>query len=328
MHLFRDEDRFVADVSILSQFFPEMVNQGFSIAVAARRSGLSQHVIRAWEKRYGVINPLRTDTHRRLYTDEDIERLQLLRRATQAGHSIGNIASLPAELLRPLAAEAAIVPAAKSPDTAETLLAAALDAVKALDSGKLERLLQDGMVTLGRGLLTLRVIVPLIQHVGTEWERGTMRVAHEHCATSVIRTLLGSFVHAHSQTSNAPVLIVTTPPGQLHELGALIAAAAASDCGWKVIYLGPSLPPEEIAGAFHQSKADALALSIIYPADDPGLPAHLRTIRHLLPNAPILAGGTAAAGYAGALSEISATVCNDIPSIVRALDAVRSSRVG
>ena len=328
MHLFRDEDRFLADVSILSQFFPEMVNQGFSIAVAARRSGLSQHVIRAWEKRYGVINPLRTDTHRRLYTDEDIERLQLLRRATQAGHSIGNIASLPAELLRPLAAEAAIVPAAKSPDTAEMLLAAALDAVKALDGGKLERLLQDGMVTLGRGLLTLRVIVPLIQHVGTEWERGTMRVAHEHCATSVIRTLLGSFVHAHSQTNNAPVLIVTTPPGQLHELGALIAAAAASDRGWKVIYLGPSLPPEEIAGAFHQCKADALALSIIYPADDPGLPAHLRTIRHLLPNAPILAGGTAAAGYAGALSEIGATVCNDIPSIIRALDAVRSSRVG
>lgn len=305
-----------------------MVNQGFSIAIAARRSGLSQHVIRAWEKRYGVVTPLRTDTHRRLYTDEDIERLQLLRRATQAGHSIGNIASLPAELLRPLAAEESVAPAAKSPDTAETLLATALDAVKALDSGKLERLLSGGMVTLGRGLLTLRVIVPLIQHVGTEWERGNLRVAHEHCATSVIRTLLGNFVHAHSQTTNAPVLVVTTPPGQLHELGALIAGAAASDRGWKVIYLGPSLPPEEIAAAFHQCKADALALSIIYPADDPGLSAQLRTIRHLLPDAPILAGGTAAAGYVGALSDIGATVCNDIPAIARALDAVRRSRVG
>ena len=327
MHLFRGGDRFLAHVSILSQFFVEMVNQGFSIAVAARRSGLSQHVIRAWEKRYGVITPSRTDTHRRLYTDEDIERLQLLRRATQAGHSIGNIASLPAERLRPLAAEEAVAPAAKSPDTAETLLAAALEAVKALDSGKLERLLQDGIVTLGRGLLTLRVIVPLIQHVGTEWERGNLRVAHEHCATSVIRTLLGSFVHAHSQTNNAPVLVVTTPPGQLHELGALIAGAAASDRGWKVIYLGPSLPPEEIAGAFHQCKADALALSIIYPADDPALSAQLRSIRHLLPNAPILAGGTAAAGYVGALSDIGAIICNDIPSIARALDAVRSLRV-
>ena len=328
MRLLRSDDRFLADVSILSQLSLEMVNHGFSIAVAARRSGLSQHVIRAWEKRYGVITPQRTDTRRRLYSDEDIERLQLLRRATQAGHSIGNIAALPSELLRPLAAENATVPAAKSPDTAETLLAAALDAVKALDSGKLERLLQDGMVTLGRGLLTLRVIVPLVQHVGTEWERGNLRVAHEHCATSVIRTLLGTFVHAHSQTTNAPVLIVTTPPGQLHELGALIAGAAASDRGWKVVYLGPSLPPEEIAGAFHQCKADALALSIIYPADDPGLSAQLRTIRHLLPDAPILAGGTAAAGYTGALSDIGATVCNDIPEIVRALNIVRSSRVG
>ncbi len=304
-----------------------MVNHGFSIAIAARRSGLSQHVIRAWEKRYGVITPLRSDTRRRLYSDEDIERLQLLRRATQAGHTIGNIASLSTESLRPLAAEATTDPAAKSPDTSETLLAAAADAVKALDSAKLERLLQAGLVTLGRGLLTLRVIVPLIQHVGSEWERGTLRVAHEHCATSVIRTLLGNFVHAHSDTVNAPVLIVTTPPGQLHELGALIAGAAASDRGWKVVYLGPSLPPEEIAGAFHQCKADALALSIIYPADDPGLPAQLRSIRHLLPDAPIIAGGNAASGYSGALGDIGATVCNDIPEISRALETVRNSRV-
>ena len=327
MHLLRDEDRFLADVSILSQLLPEMVNHGYSIAVAARRSGLSQHVIRAWEKRYGVITPLRSDTRRRLYTDEDIERLQLLRRATQAGHTIGNIASLSTESLRPLAAEATTDPAAQSPDTAETLLAAAADAVKALDSAKLERLLQTGLVTLGRGLITLRVIVPLIQHVGSEWERGTLRVAHEHCATSVIRTLLGNFVHAHSDTVNAPVLIVTTPPGQLHELGALIAGAAASDRGWKVVYLGPSLPPEEIAGAFHQCKADALALSIIYPADDPGLPAQLRSIRHLLPDAPIIVGGNAASGYSGALGDIGATVCNDIPEIVRSLEAVRDSRV-
>jgi len=304
-----------------------MVNHGFPIAIAARRSGLSQHVIRAWEKRYGAIQPGRSGTQRRLYSDDEIERLQLLRRATQGGHSIGNIASLSTEDLRELAAADPGPADSAPPDTADSLRAASLEAIARLDASGLERILQTGLATLGRGPLMQRVIVPLIAEVGDKWEHGILRVAHEHCATSVIRTLLGNFVHAHSATSNAPVLVVTTPPGQLHELGALIAAATATDRGWKVLYLGPSLPAEEIAGAVAVSKADALALSIVYPADDPALAAHLRAIRKLLPDSPIIAGGRSAHGYSAALSEIGATVCCSIPEIVRALDAVRAARL-
>ncbi|MEK0450738.1 MAG: hypothetical protein RL088_3006 [Verrucomicrobiota bacterium] len=304
-----------------------MVNHGFPIAIAARRSGLSQHVIRAWEKRYGAIQPGRSGTKRRLYSDDEIERLQLLRRATQSGHSIGNIASLSTDDLRVLAVTDTGTRDSAPPDTADSLREASLEAIERLDGAGLEHILQSGLATLGRGPLMQRVIVPIIAEVGDKWEQGILRVAHEHCATSVIRTLLGNFVHAHSATSNAPVLVVTTPPGQLHELGALIAAATATDRGWKVLYLGPSLPAEEVAGAFAVSKADALALSIIYPADDPALPGHLRSIRKLLPNSPIIAGGRSAHAYSAALSEIGATVCGSIPEIVRALDAVRATRL-
>jgi DNA-binding transcriptional MerR regulator/methylmalonyl-CoA mutase cobalamin-binding subunit len=304
-----------------------MVKHGFPIAIAARRSGLSQHVIRAWEKRYAAIQPGRSGTQRRLYSDDEIERLQLLRRATQGGHSIGNIASLPTDDLRKLAATDPGPDDSAQPDPADSLRAACMEAIERLDAPGLDRILQTGLATLGRGPLMQRVIVPLITEIGDKWEHGVLRVAHEHCATTVIRTLLGNFVHAHSATSNAPVLIVTTPPGQLHELGALIAAATATDRGWKVLYLGPSLPAEEIAGAFAVSKADALALSIVYPADDPALAAHLRSIRKLLPDAPIIAGGRSAHGYSAALAEIGATVCCSIPEIVRALDTVRSNRL-
>ena len=304
------------------------MNHGVSIAIAARRTGLSQHVIRAWEKRYGAIRPSRTDTKRRLYSDEEIERLQLLRRATQAGHSIGNIATLAVDALRILAEEKTPDGAPKRlPDTAETILSAALDAVRSLDCTALESVLQSGVVTLGRGLLTLRVIVPLIQQIGDGWERGTLRIAHEHCVSAVIRTMLGSFVHAYSPTANAPVLVVTTPPGQVHELGALIVASTATDCGWKVVYLGPSLPPEEIAAVYERSNANALALSIIYPADDPTLPAQLRAIRQLLPTAPIIAGGRATVSYQAVLSEVRFTVCEDIASTIRVLEAVRMARI-
>lgn len=306
-----------------------MIEHGFPIAIAARRAGLSQHVIRAWEKRYGAVRPERSDTRRRLYTDEEIERLQLLRRATQSGHSIGNIATLSTESLQKLAAQSI---ADEEPgtqlDSAASILVAALDAVRVLDCSALVRVLQDGIVSLGRGLLTLGVIIPLVRQIGEEWESGAMRVAHEHCATAVIRTLLGAFVHSHSATANAPIVVVTTPPGQLHELGALIVAATAKDRGWRVVYLGPGLPPEEIAVVFNQWKADALALSIVYPADDPGLPPQLRMIRRLLPGTPILSGGRAAFGYADVLREIGAVVCEDISSTIRVLEDIRLKRVG
>lgn len=305
-----------------------MVKHGYPIAIASRRSGLSQHVIRAWEKRYGAIEPMRSDTQRRLYSDEEIERLQLLRHATLSGHSIGNIAGLQTDELRKLAVEQASQnqPAVRLPDTAESMKSACMEAIERLDSSELERILHKGLASLGRGPLMHRVLIPLITEIGSKWEHGTLRVAHEHCATSVIRTILGSFLHAHSATSNAPILICTTPTGQLHELGALIAASVAADRGWKVVYLGPSLPPEEIAGAFQLSKAEAIALSIIYPADDPALPQYLRTVRQLLPGAPILAGGNSASSYSAALAEIGATTCGNITELSRALDAIRLNR--
>ena len=76
-----------------------------SIKVVARRTGLSAHVIRIWEKRYGAMEPERTGTNRRLYSDEQIERLSLLREITQNGHSIGHVAKLPTDKLRELARE-------------------------------------------------------------------------------------------------------------------------------------------------------------------------------------------------------------------------------
>ena len=81
-----------------------MADSHQAIKVVARRTGLSAHVIRIWEKRYGAVEPERTDTNRRLYSDEQIERLSLLRDITQAGHSIGHVAKLPTEKLRQLAA--------------------------------------------------------------------------------------------------------------------------------------------------------------------------------------------------------------------------------
>src|SRR3954453_16918076 len=78
-------------------------------------------------------------------------------------------------------------------------------------------------------------------------------------------------------------LVVATPNGQLHELGALLASAAASNLGWLVTYLGASLPAAEIAGAARQNQARAVALSLVYPEDDQKLEGELFRLRESLP---------------------------------------------
>jgi MerR family transcriptional regulator, light-induced transcriptional regulator len=273
-----------------------------SIRVAAKRSGLSTHVIRIWEKRYDAVSPDRTDTNRRLYSEEEIERLVLLRMATTAGHSIGNIARLPTDKLRGLVSTSTTgTNSATTLATAsgsEATIAAALDRIRAMDGAGLETVLNRASVQLGQHGLLQVVIAPLAVQIGELWLKGELTAAHEHFASSVIRGFLMRNARSYAAHGAMPTIIVTTPAGQLHELGAVMVAAAAADVGWRVVYLGPSLPAAEIAGAAQQHQARAVALSIVFPADDPLLPAELKRLRDALPSSTrVILGGRAANAY-------------------------------
>jgi methylmalonyl-CoA mutase cobalamin-binding subunit len=143
----------------------------------------------------------------------------------------------------------------------------------------------------------------------------------------VIRTFLGHSSRALAIHPAAPALLVTTPAGQLHELGAVMVAACASAHGWRVVYLGPSLPADEIVGAARQSGVRAVALSLVHPEDDPGIPEELARLRRLLPHeVAILAGGRACGSYRRALEGIGATQCGSLDSFALALDQLRQGR--
>ena len=120
--------------------------------------------------------------------------------------------------------------------------------------------------------------------------------------------------------------MISTPSGQYHELGALLTAACAANIGWETAYLGPSLPAAELVGAVVQFKAKVLALSIVYPNDDPNVAAEIREIGKLMPkNIPLLAGGRAANAYAAELREIGALFCTNLQQFCGALDNLRRS---
>ncbi|MBV9468531.1 MAG: MerR family transcriptional regulator [Abitibacteriaceae bacterium] len=327
---------------------PEYKHHGYNIKVVARRTGLSPHVIRVWERRYRAVEPARSATARRLYTDAEIERLLLLRQATQAGHSIGQIANLPtpqlAELVADDKAAGALLESQKQADwprvsaelaasdraapvscTAAEYIEKCAEAVEKLDTGTLESLLAHASVTLGSVAMMEQVAVPLLKRIGDCWRQGVLRISHEHLATAIIRTFLGT-LHGGDPGAAAPVLLVTTPAGQLHEIGALMAATTAAAEGWKVTYLGPNLPVEEIAAATLHTGARAVALSIVYPSDDIRLHDELKKLRAYVPNEVlILAGGRAAEAYDQVLAAIGAVRLDDMLSFRSFLETVRKS---
>ena len=158
-------------------------------------------------------------------------------------------------------------------------------------------------------------------------DAGELTVAHEHFASDAIRAFLWNTSRPFAPSDTAPGLIVATPAGQLHELGAIIVAAAARNQGWRVTYLGTSLPAAEIAGAVKLNSARAALLSIVYPDDDPDLAAELVSLRKYLPETvSILVGGRAATGYTAAIHEIGAKQIHSLTELYPALESLRGGK--
>lgn len=312
-------------------------NHKYPINIVAQKTGLSSHVIRVWERRYGAVVPERTATNRRLYSDADIEKLMLLGKAVKSGHGIGNIAELSPERLRQILsldnapearAERAAAPTLKEPATSRFYLEACMAAVKRLDGSELERAIGRAAVALSQPVLIDEVLVHLIHRVGDMWHDGRLRVIHEHLVTAVIRSFWGSMRSGQETPGNAPNLVITTPAGQQHELGAVMAAATAAAMGWKTTYLGPNLPAEEIAAALEFNPALAVALSIVYPEDDPLLEQELRKLRRYLPReVALIAGGRAVENYRNVLEEIGASIVYDLAGFREKLTGLRRGQV-
>jgi DNA-binding transcriptional MerR regulator/methylmalonyl-CoA mutase cobalamin-binding subunit len=308
------------------------------IQVVSRRTGVTQDSLRAWEKRYRAVEPHRAPGGRRLYSDADIERLLLLRRATDAGRRIGQVAPLATAELRDIVRqdEEAMAraphspgggPGAAQPD-ADSHLAACLQAAESMDAERLHAQLSLARAELSLPALLEQVLTPMLEMIGEQWLDGTGRVAQEHLVSSVVRSLLSPQATAGLTPRNAPTVVISTPAGQVHELGALMAAVTAAADGWRVAYLGPDLPAEEIANAARRSDARALLLSLIYPADDPDLPDELRRARALLgEEVIIIVGGRAAPAYASALAEIQARTVASLPALRKELSTLRFLRV-
>jgi MerR family transcriptional regulator, light-induced transcriptional regulator len=264
------------------------------VRAVVSRTGVPAHLLRAWERRYGAVEPHRSPGGHRLYSEAEVERIRLLRDAVARGETISSVARLPTDSLRRIAGvhppETAPAGSTGGEPVPEAHLVAALTAVEDRNGDRLRDLLLGASFRLPHLVFLEGFVSPLLRRIGDAWSRKLIGVAEEHLASQVIRGILTEMLRASAPPPGSPVIICAAPNGQRHEFGALLAAVAAAQAGWKALYLGPDLPREEIIRLASSSGARAIAVGVLHPpsnGDGTGtsiMEAELSVLRAALPS--------------------------------------------
>jgi DNA-binding transcriptional MerR regulator len=300
----------------------------YTIREASSRSGVGIPLLRAWERRYRVVEPTRTPAGYRLYDDEAIERLRAMRLLIADGWS----AHLAAERVRTAAAGelsgplsiARPAPMASAPGPIEATMATALvdrmvAAARAIDAPAIEAILDEAYAMARFEAATDAVVMPGLRAIGEAWVRKEVDVAGEHAASHAV---LRRFAMAYEAAGDSPLertLLVGLGPGGQHELAAFAFAVAARRAGLPVLYLGPNLPAESWVSAADRRDAFGAVVGVPTTADARGAQAVIGALRTARPGMLLAVGG------AGAPRVARATGAVELPSesIARAVAAVR-----
>ncbi len=281
----------------------------YPIRAVSKRTGIPIDTLRAWERRYGVVTPLR-DHRGRVYSEADVARLQLLHGAVSAGHAIGGIASLGDRELRRLL-EPSVAVAAGQPRTDTTALKTAL---LTLDSIEVDREATRLAALLSPVALVRDALLPVLRDVGDRWNAGPGGVALEHVMSSALRHLFGSYLRLHGKRHSGFRVLFATLPGDQHEIGILAAAMLAAAHGCGVSYVGPNVPAREIVEAIAAAKAQVLVLGVTFASNAGSRQRDLRAIVRALPPEVELWIGGREAGACASLVEPRGTWIRDFDS--------------
>jgi DNA-binding transcriptional MerR regulator/methylmalonyl-CoA mutase cobalamin-binding subunit len=232
----------------------------YSIKAVAQATGLTVETLRAWERRYGIVVPTRDAGGRRVYRAEDVLRLRRLREATERGHSIGRLAALSDDGLARLLDDPA--------DRQELAASSAfveriLDAAQRFRSADCEQALTLAVAMLPPPRLVREVLQPLLREVGNRWHRGEFAISQERLVSTVVRRHVALMLDAYDRTARRGPIVFATLPGERHELGLLTSAMVCASRGFRVHYLGPDLPPAEIARYARETGAIVVGVSLV-----------------------------------------------------------------
>jgi MerR family transcriptional regulator, light-induced transcriptional regulator len=255
------------------------------IGELSKRSGVSPELLRAWERRYGLLRPMRSGGGLRLYSLDDLERVRLMRRHLGEGIAAAEAARLAAAPVATSSPSAVLAPAAVREQLGDAL--AEFDEPRA--QAVIDRLLSA--VTLDTALG--EVVLPYLNELGERWKRGESSVAQEHFASTLIRGRLLGLARGWGLGSG-PIALLACLPGEQHDLGLLVFGLALRDRGWRISYLGTDAPLDTVGEAARQIAPAFVVLNAISSDRVDPLVKKLRTLarKHRV----ALGGGAAASG--------------------------------
>ena len=266
----------------------------YTIKQAALRSGVNVALLRAWERRYGIVEPMRTDSGYRLYDEAAIDRLRAMRSLVDAGWS----ARQAAERIATASTEeiAGLAPGeAEAPEQGLALTStidAFVDGATRIEPAIIERALDEMFAGGSFERVAEDRLFPALRALGEAWSTGAVDVAGEHAASAAVaRRLSMAFEAAGSPTGGSAPILVGLPPGARHELAALAFATAARRAGLPVVYLGPDVPVASWIAAVEQTAARAIAFGVVMGQDVAAADDVVRAVRRVHPDLVIAVGG-------------------------------------
>ncbi|MFP4374189.1 MAG: MerR family transcriptional regulator [Spirochaetaceae bacterium] len=252
----------------------------YPIQVAAKRTGLTAATLRAWERRYEGVEPVRDESGRRRYSEELIEKLSLLASLVERGYRIGEIAPLSLGNLRELYArvghtrtdtsstDGSSADAAAPSHVASSYIAEAVEAVEALDDIALHRTLEEAMLALGRLDIVDEFVFPVLHQAEDMVASGDFKRVQLSMLRTSMRSALASLYTPSEDDIGRPKVVVAAPVSRHADIGLVASAIHCYAAGWHPVVLGGGLPAEEIVDAASRVGAAAVILSVVSPRYD------------------------------------------------------------
>jgi len=257
----------------------------YTIGTVSKLTGVGAITLRAWERRYGLIRPVRKESGHRLYTRNHIDQINRITALTQQGIRISQIS--PEMLESDVDIESGVE---TDSDLWKGYLNSMVAAVISFDEDRLEEIYNTALSLYPIGLVTRKLLTPLLIELGIRWAAQQSGVAEEHFFAFYLRNKLGARYHHRQRGNNGICLLLAGLPGEHHEIGLLLFALAAHDAGYSVIPLGANMPMNELGKVTAKKGCSAIILSgAIEPSE--------RTLTRDLPllvdqsQVPVLVGG-------------------------------------
>ncbi|MDT7918958.1 MAG: MerR family transcriptional regulator [Meiothermus sp.] len=272
----------------------------YTIAEVEERTGLSSALLRQWERRYGFPRPERSPGGHRLYSETDLEALRLIKQWIAEGVAPAQAVK---RYLEGLIQEGPRPPEALSRELEEALLRA--------DTESAERVLSEAYKLHPIEKVVMEVISPCLRRIGDGWHMGRVSTAQEHFASTYLRGSLQGLLNLMGG-SLGPTLVVSTLPGEQHEIGSLITALFLRRAGYTVHYLGPNTPLADLKSFAERTGAKAVVLSAAQPISLESLPQE--ALRGLAP--VVVVGGQAAANDPRLVERLGARYMGNDPRVL------------